>query len=59
MWQTFVHVNNSSHKHVNEDTTLPQDFQRGGLENKQLEVVKLGYPIMLKEKMLILTCATA
>jgi hypothetical protein len=48
MWQTSIHVSNSSKKHVNENMTLPQDFQRGGgLENKQFEIIKLGYPIML------------
>jgi len=31
-------------KPKSEDTIVPQDFQKEGLENKQLGIIKLRYP---------------
>jgi len=31
-WQIFAHVDNPSKKLINENTTVPQEFQRGELK---------------------------
>jgi hypothetical protein len=33
VWQTFAYVGSPSKKPISEYTTIPQDFQRKGLEN--------------------------
>jgi hypothetical protein len=35
---------------VSEHTIVPQDFQMGGLENRQLGEIKLEYPIVPFER---------
>jgi hypothetical protein len=50
MWQTPTCVNSSSKKPISEDTTIPQDFQREGLKNIQLRVIKFKYLIMSSRK---------
>jgi hypothetical protein len=49
VWQT-PHVGSLLKRPLSEDLIIPQDFQRGELENAQLEVVKLGYHVVSPRK---------
>jgi hypothetical protein len=44
--KSLIHVVSLSKKHVSEDMTIPQDFQRGGYENGQFEITMFGYLVV-------------
>jgi hypothetical protein len=50
MWQTFICVSGPSKKPISENMFISQAFQKWGLKNKKIKVVKFGYLIVQAKK---------